>query len=220
MSVDTDIAQQNTDLIAELQDSSVSWAVSLCFWSTLLLAAAVYCSVALSPKFAVWNKVRNEYQNNIRQLVTLETEVSYLERVETALKTDPEFVQRLAGVSKPNKADGEELIPVSGSLLFGQSDEVMALEIAPTELPFYHGMILRLASDTKLRTILLCFSAGLTIFAFTFLNDAGHGFVYSTGSLAKRMVMLPMHRYFSAAPAIAPEIVQDAATQPNEADSV
>ena len=221
MTVDTDTIEANTQHVAEPQDASVSWAVSLCFWFALLVAAAVYGSVALSPKFAVWNKVRTEYQNNVRQLVALEDDVEYLERVETALKTDPEFVQRLTGVSKLNSdAPGEELIPVSGSLLFGQSDEVAALEIAAIELPFYHGIILRLASDEQLRMILLCFSACLTVFAFTFLNDAGQGVVYSAGSMIKQVVMLPMRRYFSDASTNAEVDPEHSATDTEAAETI
>jgi len=192
---DIDIADQPAADVTELEDGSVSWAVSLCFWFALLLAAAVYGAVALSPKFSVWHKVRSEYRHNVSQLVALEDDVDYLERVETALKTDPEFVQRLAGVSRQGDADGEELIPVSGSLLFGHSDEDPAAPTIAAAPPFFDGIILRVASDTQLRTILLCFAACLTVFAFTFLNDAGRGFVYFTGSLIKAVVMLPINRY-------------------------
>ena len=207
MAADADIDSANIDtagigasgrsaaIVADLEDSSVSWAVSLCFWFALLLAAAVYGAVALAPKFSVWHEVRSEYRHNVNQLVALEDDVEYLERVETALKTDPEFVQRLAGVSRHSEAEGEELIPVSGSLLFGQSDEDSAAPAIATAPPLFHGIILRVASDTRLRTILLSFSACLTVFAFTFLNDAGRGFVYATGSLIKAVVMLPVNRY-------------------------
>ena len=177
-----------------------SWAVSLCFWFTLLLAASIYGSVALAPKFAVWNRVKSEYDGNIRQLVSLEEDVDYLERVEHALKTDPEFVQRLVGASLPGQATGEELIPVSGSLLFGQSDEMVNSVAVESDDSFFASVIVRLASDTGLRTILLWASACLTIFAFTFLNDAGAGFVHACGALIRQVALVPVTRYFGSEP--------------------
>lgn len=173
-----------------------SWAVSLCFWFTLLLAATIYGSVALAPKFAVWNRVKADYDSNIRQLVTLEEDVEYLERVDHALKTDPEFVQRLLGATRPVQSGTEELIPVSGSLLFGQGDEITnAATVEPTD-SVIGSLIVRLGSDNRLRTILLFICACLTIFAFTFLNDAGAGFVHACGAGVRRVALVPVTRYF------------------------
>ncbi|MCR9197219.1 MAG: hypothetical protein NXI04_01110 [Planctomycetaceae bacterium] len=180
-------------------------AVSLCFWCTLLAAAMIYGTVALAPKLAVWQTVRAEYQQNVRQLVALEEDVEYLERVDKALQTDPEFLQRMTGNRQQD--DHAEFIPVSGSLLFGQADseaEAAAGTPAPDgQLPS-DGLLLtatrRVATDGPLRNGLLVLSASLTIFAFAFLNDAGAGFVTATGRVCRRLITIPVARYTRAQP--------------------
>ncbi|MEQ9411505.1 MAG: hypothetical protein RIK87_27570 [Fuerstiella sp.] len=182
---------------------SPSWAVSICFWCALLLAAAVYATVALAPKFAVWNRVRHEHLKNAEQLVALEDDVDYLERVEKALETDPEFVDRLAGMSGQTADDDTEYIPVSGTLLFGY-EQMSAAATLPDEPP-YHQLIMTLASRRPLRRGLLIFAAALTILAFTFLNDAGTNLVYGTGRLMKTVALMPVRRYTTPRPPAAPE---------------
>ena len=178
--------------------ASPAWIVSLCFWIALTLAACVYAVVALAPKFSVWNQVRHEYRGNARHLMALEQDVEYLERVEEALRTDPEFVRRLAGESRQYNDGTSELIPVSGELLFGYVDPAENAAQKLSEPPPYHHAISTLASHSTLRVSLLAFSALLTVFAFTFLNDAGAGFVHTTGRFVKAAAMMPVARYFSS----------------------
>lgn len=187
-----------TSVDATLAVSTV--AVSICFWCTLLTAAVIYGTVSLAPKLAVWQTVRAEYRQNVRQLVALEEDVEYLERVDKALQTDPEFLQRMTGGRAPD-ADAE-FIPVSGSLLFGQEDLADLPESSSRDQPGGHlspGLLMtatrRLAADGPLRNGLLILSASLTIFAFAFLNDAGAGFVSATGQLCRRLVTIPIARY-------------------------
>lgn len=172
-----------------------SWTVSLCFWVALIVAVGVYASVALAPKFCVWNEVRLEYRQNVSQLIQLEHDVAYLERVEAALKSDPEFRDRVSGMTESFSKD-QEFIPVSGTLLFGQSDQPVNAAVAP-EMPGYHAYVVQLASQRTLRMSLLIFAALLTVFAFTFLNDAGTNFVNATGLLLKSTALIPVGRYFS-----------------------
>jgi hypothetical protein len=176
-------------------DSS-AWAVSLCFWMALTLAALSYGVVALAAKFAVWNEVRHEYRRNAIQLVALEKDVSYLERVQVALETDPEFVQRLTEAAGNETPDAKgELIPVSGDLLFGQEDQIDPTLQTATDPPPWDATIRQFASNTRLRSGMLLFSAGLTIFAFAFLNDAGSGLVRSTGRILKATMTISVSRY-------------------------
>ncbi len=189
----------NSPQLQQTTDASPTWIVSLCFWLTLTFAACVYAVVALSPKFSVWNQVRHEYRGNNQQLIALEQDVDYLERVEEALRTDPEFVQRLAGASRQNNDETSELIPVSGELLFGYVDPAENASQNLSQPPPYHSAIRTLASHRTLRISLLSFAALLTVFAFTFLNDAGAGFVYTAGRLVKAAAVIPIARYFSSA---------------------
>lgn len=190
-----------TDIGGEATLAVSTMAVSLCFWCTLLAAAMIYGTVALAPKLAVWQTVRAEYQQNVRQLVALEEDVEYLERVDKALQTDPEFLQRMTGHRQQD--DDAEFIPVSGSLLFGQADSEMEAAAdnhrATDDRRLSDGLLLtatrRLATAGPLRHGLLVLSASLTIFAFAFLNDAGAGFVTATGQLGRRLITIPIARY-------------------------
>lgn len=168
-------------------------AVSVCFWCTLLTATVIYGTVALAPKLAVWQDVRSEYHSNIRQLVALEDDVAYLERVDEALQSDPEFLERLVGLNQ--QETDEELIPVSGSLLFGQSDEQTLRQQADDGPSLLAVATRRVATSRPLRRGLLIASATLTLFAFAFLNDAGAGFVQTSGQLGRRLFLLPLARY-------------------------
>lgn len=201
----TDDAEQSGDITLDGDDSvdespgESAWAVSICFWSSLLVAAGIYGAVALAPKFAVWNTVRHEYRKNAERLSALEADVDYLERVTRALETDPEFVQRLAGVSGVAAADdGSEMIPVSGNLLFGYEDSIEHAAVSLPEKPPLDEVARTLATSSRLRNGLLMLSAFLTVFAFTFLNEAGEQLVQSTIRLLRAGFSYPMRRYTDA----------------------
>lgn len=174
-----------------------SWLVSLSFWGTLLVASAIYASVALSPKFCVWNRVRLQQQQNAERLSALESEVAYLERVEKALETDPEFRQRAAGASSQMDA-GSEFIPVSGNLLFGYQTSPAVTDHVLADIPLYHQAAQIIATDQQLRTILLIVTALLTFFAFAVLNDAGTSFVMASKQAIQSAAGWPFRRYLTA----------------------
>ena len=123
---------------------------------------------------------------NADRLRQLESEVDYLERVAEALKADPEFAHRLAGVISgesvrwPNGAS-EEFIPVSEELMFGgvPAPQSQPTETSPTPLRKLIGIV---ASNPQYRRWLLTFAAILTVTAFTLLNDTG--IVYVRGILS------------------------------------
>lgn len=219
MHEDTEASSESTDAesVTESPEITHSWAVSICFWCTLLIASVIYGVVALAPKFAVWNSVRHEYRQNAEQLVSLDGEVEYLERVASALETDPEFVQRLAGQNgllQPD--DGSEMIPVSGNLLFGYEDPASTRQSTVPDDPPFDRLATTLATNVRLRGGLLVFSATLTIFSFTFLNDAGEKLVHTTGRLLRSAAAFPMRRYTTPRPSSTDKAEPEVA-EPDEA---
>lgn len=199
-----------------------SWLVSLSFWGTLLVAASIYAAVALSPKFCVWNRIRLQQHQNAERLSALESDVAYLERVEKALVTDPEFRRQAAGTT--NQTDStSELIPVSGNLLFGYQPSPIATEDALADIPLYHQAAQIIASDQKLRTILLTITVLLTFFAFAVLNDAGTSFVLASKQAIQSAVSWPFQRYMQPVEIVAandPELPLEKPAVPSDAVSV
>ncbi|MCH2200838.1 MAG: hypothetical protein MK102_02625 [Fuerstiella sp.] len=162
---------------------------------TLLTAALMYGSVAIAPRLYAWIDIRHGFIQNAHQLKTLETEVDYLERVRDALKSDPEFVRRMANASIAEGAGDEELIPVSGELLFGSEDQLKE-RIKEIEATPGTTLAKRLAVDRTLRDVLLVCAGLLVIFAFTVLNGTGGRFVALIRQLAVSAIRLPLARYF------------------------
>jgi hypothetical protein len=163
---------------APVSQSVGSFFMSVSFWLTLTVAGTMYAAVALSPKFAAWINVRQQYVTNATKLAQLEDEVDYLERVAEALKTDPEFAKRLIRANQNPGAQGAEFIPVSKGLLFGgaETKESTAPQVIQ---PAFAKVVFHMASHEQHRNWLLAGSAGLTLLAFTLLNDAGVGIVQS-----------------------------------------
>ena len=179
------------------------WPVSICFWMTLMLAAFIYGSVFLTPKLAVWNKLRFEHQQNAARLVELDNEVEYLERVEQTLRRDPDFLRRLS--ENAHLINDGELIPVSGNLLFGVEEDEEQQTTTSAAAPPLQWLIDRLATERSLRSGLLAFAAVLVILAFAFLNDAGTRLVSGAGTVVRRVCSLPGGRYRISATHMAAE---------------
>lgn len=163
---------------AQVPQSVGSFFMSVSFWLTLTVAGVMYAAVALSPKLAAWINVRQQYVTNATRLTQLEDEVDYLERVAEALKTDPEFAKRLIRANQNPGAQETEFIPVSKGLLFGGA-ETKEYTVPEVVRPAFADVVFHLASHEQHRTWLLAGSAGLTLLAFTLLNDAGIGIVQS-----------------------------------------
>ncbi|MEZ6064100.1 MAG: hypothetical protein R3C19_27455, partial [Planctomycetaceae bacterium] len=75
----------------ESAHTASAWVTSLLFWCALVVSVLLYGGVALAPKLSVWMQVRHQYLRNAQHLLALDSEVDYLERVQNALETDPDF---------------------------------------------------------------------------------------------------------------------------------
>jgi len=145
--------------------------MSVAFWSSLLISATVYASVALPPKYLAYLELKGEYYNGQVELVTLEKQAKYLKRVIRALETDPNYAAELARVDfDANDSEGES-IPV-GSTLELKTKQLAPLFQKSKMLPWYGPAVRILALNDSLRSSLLIFSGALILVAFTFLHDA------------------------------------------------
>ena len=181
--------------------SSTVWVVSLAFWITLLIAASMYGCVALAPRLVAWIEIRHDYLMNAHQLQALESEVDYLERVQGALQSDPEFVRRMAAASIAEDVGEAEVIPVSGTLIFG-SEEQLQKRLPEIEEPVGAVLVQKFATDRRLRHGFLVSASLWVVFAFTVLNGTGGRFVSLITWLAVAAVRLPLARYRRADPVV------------------
>jgi hypothetical protein len=179
--------------------------MSVAFWLALLAAAAMYAAVALSPKLADWVNVRQHYLSNAERLKQLEDEVDYLERVATALKSDPEFAIRLVRANQDPRSSDSEFVPVANDLVFSGGQQVAVTQPQVLQ-PRLVNLIFHLASHRQHRHWLLITSASLTLVAFTLFNDTGVGIVRITLNASAAIVSATTSRYRKPKP---PEPVFD-----------
>jgi len=157
-----------------------SFLISVAFWSTLLVSALMYAAVSLSPKLADWISVRRQHAANAMRLQELEDEADYLERVAAALKTDPEFAQRLVHATQSGRTS-HEFVPVSDRLIFGGTNAKTSVA-RPLVQPAVADVVMHLARHQQHRRWLLFGAAGLTMLAFTLLNESGAGIMQAAFS--------------------------------------
>jgi len=170
-----------------------SFLMSIAFWSALLVSAVMYAGVALSPKLADWINVRQQHAANAVRLQELEDEADYLERVSAALKSDPEFAHRLVQATQSGRTENE-FVPVSGNLVFGGVRDKPTIE-QPLVEPAVAEFVMHLASHQKHRTWLLLGAAGLTVVAFTLLNESGAGIMQTAYCSSQRFSHSAIARY-------------------------
>ena len=149
-----------------------SWVIALLFWAILLMAAACYGLVALSPKLTSYLHLRNEHYQNQVQLVKLERKAGYLRKVTHALEHDPQFAAEQARVELHAEREGEERIAVDESLFFSPDADFDVSKYPASILPWYLPLLDVFAADEKMRRGLLIAAALMTVFAFTFLQES------------------------------------------------
>ncbi len=170
-----------------------SFLMSIAFWISLLVSAVMYAAVSLSPKLADWISVRQQHAANAGRLQELEDEADYLERVAAALKSDPEFARRLVHTTQSGSTP-REFVPVANRLIFGGT-EAKSPEPRSLVRPAVAEVVMHLASHQQHRTWLLFGAAGLTVLAFTLLNDSGAGIMQAVVSSIQGFSQAALARY-------------------------
>lgn len=150
--------------------TGAAWGTSVLFWVSMFFAAGLYGVVALSPKLLATMKLDREYYNNQVELVRLERQVQYLERVTQAFQSDPEFAAEVAGFEFNATRQGEQQILVDERLTLAPA--AAEPELPPLRvMPWYAPMLEQLATGSALRTFLLCGAGAITLMAFGFMHD-------------------------------------------------
>ena len=160
-----------------------SWCVSVSFWFVLLVAAAMYAAVALSPKLAGWINAHQQYAGNGARLAELEDEADYLERFTAALKRDPAFAVQLVDAAQGPRRHETEVVGLSGEMAAAEPSTNSGTMPSALQRQLA-GLIFYLASHEQHRTWMLIGSCGLTLLSFSLLNESGAGLVLSMSCIA------------------------------------
>ncbi len=86
------------------------------FWLVLLVASAMYASVALAPKILIWQSWQNFYVSQRYQLIEREDQLAAMERMVVALEEDPQFVAELAQLEMEAPPLDAESLRMNGDL--------------------------------------------------------------------------------------------------------
>jgi len=149
-------------------ETAFGMAVSLLFWFCLLLAALLFAAVSLAPKLLDSLQLRSQFDQNQRQLVAMERQTEQLQRVIEAIQTDADFSAELTRIEFDAVLPGEEVIPVEMDLKLDlRSLETPALPPIQAVKEWFEPIVLRLASDTRLRNGFLGAAILLVIVSFT-----------------------------------------------------
>lgn len=192
------VMELSSEELTSVRQTVGSLFISIAFWSTLLVSAVMYAAVSLSPKLADWISVRQQHAANAVRLQALEDEADYLERVAAALKSDPEFAHRLLHATQSGAAQNE-FVPVLNSQMFGGAKAKSSVP-QPLVQPAVAEVVMHLASHQQHRTWLLFGSAGLTILAFTLLNESGAGIMQAVFSSTLGFLKAAVARYRQDSP--------------------
>ncbi len=145
------------------------WFAPLLFWLCLVVASALFGSVFLAPKLLTRIKLRHNYHNNQLELVAMEKQVQYLNRVSEALKNDPQFSEEIARIDFHALEPDTERLPVNNSLNPVMNINVPVSEAVSVSLPWYLPMLESFIQHPHLRNIFLLLAAMIAIFAFAIL---------------------------------------------------
>lgn len=217
---DNETNEPVADLQNPAESSTGSLLVSLSFWCSLMAASLMYAAVSLSPRLEEWLTARDQYASNAHRLHVLENEVDYLERVVDAMKKDPEFARRMSEqiqlspspvsesafepttVAAPNGS-----LPPSASVSSMEQPRLPSAAL-PGEL---RKWILDLATSSELRRWLLSMAAGLTLLAFTLLNESGKAIVLAVFGTITSVFRCVTSRYFRRAEPASAEPTENSA---------
>lgn len=170
-----------------------SFFMSFAFWIALVIAALMYAAVSLSPKLADWISVRQQHAANAERLREMEEEVDYLERVAAALRKDPAFAHRLVDAAQSGNQQ-QAFVQESDSSKTGDP-KVNSVAAKPLIQPAASEIVMLLASHQKLRNWILICASGLTVLAFTLLNDSGTGIMRAAFCTLQRFSQKTVARY-------------------------
>ena len=146
--------------------------ISVGFWGCLLVAVGIYGLVVLSPKVVRWAERRQQVERNQRQLVDLQHQVDYWQRLTDELETNAKFRDSFQSSSTDEAKNEPGTISVETSLRYqGPASPSDQHDITPRHAPLL-SICERVSSSSWIRVAGLATSAGMLLLAFTSLVES------------------------------------------------
>ncbi|QDT94905.1 hypothetical protein [Gimesia aquarii] len=177
------------------EESSFGWIISLIFWIFLFIAASLFASIVLAPRYLSYLNLRNEYHANQVRLVTLENQVEYLRQVAHSLEHDPEFRSEVARVDFDAVRPGEERIAVEPNLALDIPEWNPNHKIPLTNGFWYLPILKVLSENQKVRSSILLIAATIVVLSFTFLHESQSRQLETITRSTRNMVGCVLSRY-------------------------
>ena len=173
------------------------WLTSFLFWIGLGVSAILMGGLVLTPRWLDVERQHQRYARNAQKLRTLEQEVSHLTLVAKALRTDPDYLARVATSELQALPAGQKLIPLEDSL---EDDlRVPVPASAPAEpVPVYLSILEVVATSGSIRNRLASAAAILILTTFLCFNES-----FLNGGLAGALKFLrtELKRRYATGPA-------------------
>lgn len=168
--------------------------ISVLFWCGLGVSAVLYAALLLSPRCLQYEQLRLRYQQNAAELMRLRQTTEHLSQVAHALRTDQEFLARVAASELSAVPVGGTHVPVGESL--GYDARIPARDrslVTPATLPWYVPVLETLAQVPEVRLRCLLAAAILLGLSFVCLNEAF--FAGGAGAVLRRAAACLSQRY-------------------------
>src|SRR5579871_4301670 len=129
-----------------------AWLGSLFCWLCLLLAAAIYAGLTLSPKLLTLLLIQNEHESNERRLIRIRNDVEAMDKIAQALEKDPEFNAAMARADFEKERPGEQRIRVEAHLKLEARPAAAKLSLPDNPLPWYTPVLRLIAEDRRVNS--------------------------------------------------------------------
>lgn len=141
------------------------------FWACLAIAAVLYAPCVLAGRIVAWSDLQQKYLRNQADLVASQQHVQHLQRVASALETDPEFAAQVARTEFGAAPAGTQVIPLPAELNNDPRIPPPPTPAEPPDEPWYVPTLRLIAADPPLRRNLLIAAAAVFLFGFLVFRD-------------------------------------------------
>ena len=146
--------------------------ISLLFWLSLVVSAALFGLVGMSPKLLEQARLRDEHARIQLRLVQIERQNEQLQRVVEAIGQDKDFEAELTRIEFDAIGKDEEVIPVDSRLRMSPRD----IEITPSQVQrpqiWYRPLLIPFVENDLLRFRMLAAAAILVLVSFTWFQPS------------------------------------------------